>query len=332
MDILIIGGTRNIGYFLAQHLLDEGHRLTILNRGVTRDELPVDLPRLHADRTDLQQMRRALEGRKFDAVVDMTMFKEQEAEDIVQILDGQVGHYIFVSTGQVYLIRAGLTRPFTETDYETPIVEAPEIHTYDYEEWLYGQGKSKAEDVFARAHKASGFPYTSLRLPMVNSERDGFNRLYGYVLRLRDGGPILVPDTPDYPLRHIYSHDVVSAISTLINTGKGKGRAYNISQDETLTLDEFLDILGDVLGITPHIQRVERSVLEANGFLPDCSPYSDLWMSELDNSRSKAEFGMEYTPVRTYLEKIVAYYDQYDIPAPVSYRRRHAEKMLLTHQ
>jgi hypothetical protein len=43
------------------------------------------------------------------------------------------------------------------------------------------------------------------------------------------------------------------------------------------------------MGIKPHIIRVKRSELEANGFLPDCSPFSDRWMSELDNTRSKAE-------------------------------------------
>ena len=79
------------------------------------------------------------------------------------------------------------------------------------------------------------FPYTSLRLPMVNSERDHFHRLYNYILRLKDGGPILAPSTPNYPLRHVYADDVLSARrnSGLIESGKGKGETYNISQDET---------------------------------------------------------------------------------------------------
>ena len=67
---------------------------------------------------------------------------------------------------------------------------------------------------------------------------------------------------------------------------------------------------------------------EANGFLPDCSPFSERWMSELDNRRSKAELGIDYTPLRTTLERIVAYYQTHEPPQPVSYRRRHAEKQL----
>jgi hypothetical protein len=56
---------------------------------------------------------------------------------------------------------------------------------------------------------------------MVNGERDHFKRFYSYMLRLKDGGPILVPETPDYPLRHIYSGDVVKAIQLILETGKG---------------------------------------------------------------------------------------------------------------
>lgn len=328
MNILIIGGTRNLGYRLAQTLLPAGHRVTILNRGKTRDELPGAVERLRADRTDAAQLRDALGGREFDVVVDNTLYSGREADDAVRLLNGRVGHYIFTSTGQVYLVREGAERPYREDDYEGRLMPAPKPTTYAYEEWTYGMEKRQVEDRLAAAWATDGFPYTSLRLPMVNSERDHFNRLYNYVLRLKDGGPILVPTTPNYPLRHVYAGDVIDAIMTLIDTGKGKGRAFNIAQDETLSLDEFVALLADILGVEPTITRIKRDVLEANGFLPDCSPFSDRWMSELDNQRSKEELGLTYTPLRTYLEKIVRYYEENEPPRPASYRRRHAEKAL----
>ncbi|MFW5696365.1 MAG: NAD-dependent epimerase/dehydratase family protein [Phototrophicaceae bacterium] len=328
-NILIIGGTRNIGFFLANRLVAAGHRLTILNRGLTADNLPDSIHRLRCDRTDIQQMRRALATRTFDIVIDTVLYKEPEAEAIVELLHDQVGHYIFISTGQVYLVRQGITRPFKETDYDGPLLPAPEPNTYDYEEWLYGMEKRHVEDVLARAYADKGFPYTSLRLPMVNSERDGFNRLYSYILRIKDGGPVLVPDTPDYPLRHVYAGDVVEAIVRLIDSGTGKGRAFNISQDETVRLEDFLRLVGDIMNITPDIRPVPRDTLESHGFLPDCSPFSDLWMSELDNTRSKTELNMVYTPLRTYLERIVAHNEEFPPAAPASYRRRRSEKRLV---
>lgn len=329
MNILIIGGTRNIGFFLARRLIDEGHRLTILNRGITPDDLPDRVARLRCDRTDHRQLKRALNGREFDMVVDFAAYKGVEAESTVDILRGQVGHYVFISTGQVYLVREGVRRPYTEDDYDGPILPAPEPNTYDYEEWLYGQEKRRAEDVLANAHEDHGFPYTALRLPMVNSERDAFNRLYNYVLRIRDGGPILIPDAPQHSVRNIYAGDVVEAIMKLLGKGRGEGRAYNISQDESLPLIDFLHVLAEVMNTSVDIEAVPRDVLKANGFLPDCSPFSEAWMSELDNTRSKQELGMIYTPLREYLGRIVTYYEQHPPGTPASYRRRHAEKNLL---
>lgn len=326
MHILIIGGTRNMGLSLVNELRQGGHRVTILNRGKTPDTLPDDVERLRADRTDPAQLETALAGRSFDAVVDMVLYKGDEAETITRLLRGRTGHYIFISTGQVYLVREGIERPFHEDDYAGRLMPAPKEASYGYAEWLYGKEKRDAEDVLARSWDSQQFPYTSLRLPMVNSERDHFARLYGYILRLQDGGPILVPETPDYPLRHVYSGDVVRAIRLVLESGQGKGRAFNLAQDETVPLQKFLHIMGDLLGVTPHIVRVRRSLLEANGFLPDCSPFSDRWMSELDNSRSKAELGVTYTPLRDYLEKLVTYFVTHPPrQQPASYRRRPAE-------
>lgn len=316
-----------MGYFLVHELVAAGHHVTLLNRGVSQIEgLPNTVARLTADRTDPQQMKRALLARQFDVVVDFVMFKGPEAETIVELLVGRVGHYIAISTGQVYLVREGIERPFKETDYEGRLMPPPKDITYAYEEWLYGMGKRNAEDVLITAHAERQFPYTVLRLPMVNSPHDQFKRLYNYILRLRDGGPILIPQTPNHLLNHIYALDVVKALKLLIDTGKGIGRAYNISQDEFLPLNEFLGILSEIMGLQPPtLVYFKRSELEANGFLPDCSPFSERWMSALNNTRSKEELGMTYTPLRDYLPKLVDFYEANKPRPPVSYKRRPAE-------
>lgn len=331
MNILIIGGTRNLGHKLAHRLVATGHQVTVLNRGKTRDELPPQIERLHGDRTDPAELVRLLHGRSFDAVVDTALYKGAEVEPIVRLFHDHTGHYVFISSGQVYLVREGIERPFREDEYEGRLMPSPKPNTYGYEEWVYGIEKRRAEDALRAAWETQGFPYTSLRLPMVNSDRDHFHRLYSYILRLKDGGPILAPSTPNYPLRHVYAEDVVTAVMHVIESGRGKGEAYNISQDESLSLDEFLALLGEALGVPAQVVRVRRDLLEANGFLPDCSPFSERWMSELDNTRSKAELGMVYTPLRESLAKLVAAYAENPPTTPASYRRRRAELLLLEH-
>jgi len=38
LDVLIIGGTRNLGHLLSLELLETGHQVTVFNRGQTPDE------------------------------------------------------------------------------------------------------------------------------------------------------------------------------------------------------------------------------------------------------------------------------------------------------
>jgi nucleoside-diphosphate-sugar epimerase len=324
-NILIIGGSRNLGYYLAKQLHASGHTLTMLTRGILPDDLPDSIHRLHADRTDTNQLRRALLAKSFDVVVDFTLKDESQTLDILEIFTNAVGQYIVVSTGQVYLVREGIQRPFLEDDYAGRVMPSPKENTFAYEEWAYGVQKREVEDALYNAWSQSNFPYTIFRLAMVNSGRDEFNRLYNYYLRLQDGGQILAPETPNYALKHVYAMDVIRAIVHVIESGKGKGEAFNIAQDESVTLEEFLDILGSLMGATPQVIRARRSDLEANGFLPDCSPFSERWMSELDNTKSKDILGMSYTPLPDYLAELITYFKTNPMTEPLTYRRRRAE-------
>jgi len=309
MRSLIIGGTRNLGPSIVHVLLQRGDEVAVFNRGQTRDDLPEEVERLRGDRTDPEQIKRVLGGREFDLVVDTTLYTGAEAETAVELFGGRAGRYIFLSTGQVYLVRTGVTRPFKEEDYTGPVMDQPpKSNTSDYENWLYGYDKRAAEDVFARAWAERKFPFTSLRLPMVNSERDHYDRIYGYFLRIQDGGPVLIPEGDGAPVRHVYGGDVVQAIMRVAENDSSKGCAYNIGQDETLTLAEFLELLAQLMHCPLKIVRVAREELARHGLLPHCSPFSGLWMSSLENARSKAELGMEYTPVASYVKNLVDYF------------------------
>jgi nucleoside-diphosphate-sugar epimerase len=326
MRSLIIGGTRNLGPSIVQALLQEGHEVAVFNRGQTRDDLPEEVKRLRGDRTDPEQLKRAMSGRAFDLVVDTTLYTGAEAEAAVEVFANRAGRYIFLSTGQVYLVRIGVERPFKEEDYPGPLMaEPPKSNVSEYQNWLYGFDKRAAEDVFARAWTERKFPFTSLRLPMVNSERDHYDRIYGYFLRIQDGGPVLIPEGEGLPLRHVYGEDVAQAIVRLAASDLGNGCAYNIAQDETLSLDQFLLMLAELIRRPLRVVRVPGEDLEGEGLLSHCSPFSDPWMSSLENARSKAELGMRYTPVAAYLRKLVSYFQAAPVRKIEGYVRRTRE-------
>ena len=329
MRALIIGGTRNLGPSLVSALLRAEHQVSIFHRGITQIDLPKQVERLYGDRSDERQLRSAVGNREFDLVVDTTLYNGADARRVLDIFSGRIGRYIFISTGQVYLVRTGLQRPFREPDYPGPVMPAPlESNQMDYKNWVYGVEKRAAEDVLIRGWEDRKFPFTTLRLPMVNSERDHYDRLYGYWLRLRDGGPILLPEGNDLPLRHVYGEDVIQSILRLAESKLGLGQAYNISQDETVSLEECLAALAGLTRSSLRTVRVPRGKLDEANLLPGCSPFSDPWMSSVDNARGKAELGMKYTPLGIYLAKLVSYFESRPVRQIEGYSRRPLELQL----
>jgi len=298
----------------------------VFNRGITASDLAPEVERLHGDRSNKKDLQTALGGRSFDAVIDTTLYTGADTLPTIEVLKQRTGHYIFVSTGQVYLIRKGLTRPFREADYEGELIPAPaKENSSDYANWLYGKDKRDVEDLLFAVWNRDRFPVTSLRLPMVNSERDHYGRILGYVRRLKDGGPILVPAGDGLSLRHVYGADVALAIVDLVESGQGKGQAINLSQDETISLPDFLAMVAGMLSVKLKIVPVSPTRLESLQLLPQCSPFSDPWMSALDNSRSKSEFGIRYTPLVEYLQKIVQNYQNNQHLIPEGYKNRDLE-------
>ena len=183
-----------------------------------------------------------------------------------------------------------------------------------------------AEDVFAAAAGASGFPVTTLRLPMVASEMDERGRIQCYIARLLDRAPILLPDEPGLPLRHVYAKDVARLVTGLVSRDIPNGRAYNISFGESMSLDEFVQLLASIIGVDAPVRKMPRGELDAARLLPHCSPFSGKWMSELDNSRSVDELGAKYTAPEEYLRALVEDYrnrwTRLDVvPAGLSQRR-----------
>jgi nucleoside-diphosphate-sugar epimerase len=328
MDVLVVGGTRFVGAQLVWRLVAGGHQVTIFNRGRIPDRFGRRVERVHGDRTT-GDFARLLDGRRFDAVVDFAAYTGADARQAASVLGGRVGHYVFISSGQTYLVRVDCPRPFREADYAGPLMPRPD-DAFDRDEWEYGIGKRDAEDVLDGAWRSSGFPATRLRLPMVNGEADYYRRIEGYLWRILDGGPVLLPDGGDTPTRHVYGGAVVRAIAGLRGDARTFGPAYNLAQDETPTLREILTLLAEALGAPPRLVPVPRERLVREGLEPHVvSPFSGRWMSFVDPSRAKAELGFRHEPLREYLARIVASFLAHPPETtPEGYRTRDVERRL----
>jgi len=325
MDVLLIGGTRFVGHLLALRLVAQGHRVTVLNRGVTPDSLGSRVERLRADRgTDAFDS--ALVGRQFDAAVDFAAYRPEEVERAVRVLRGRVGHYVFISTGQVYLVRQQCPRPAREADFDGSLMARPE-DPETFEEWSYGVSKRHCEEVLVRE---TDFPSTRLRIPMVNGEGDYYRRLEVYLWRLLDGGPLLVPDGGPELCRHVYGLDVADAVASLLGNKRVFGRAFNLAQWEAPPLWDLLGLLSEALGAPERRVALPADTIKRAGLRPqDLSPFSTPWMSYLEPSLARAELGFRSTALPDVLARVVgAFLTTPPAAPPPGYEGRAAERKL----
>jgi nucleoside-diphosphate-sugar epimerase len=304
LKLLLIGGNRFLGHELALRLVAAGHAVTVFNRGRHPDALGARVERLVGDRTS-EDFGRLVGRREWDAAVDFAAFDGEDGRGAVAALSGKVGHYVAISTGQVYLVRDGCPRPARESDYDGRLM-APPRSEEDRAQWDYGVKKRALEDELALAWQRRRFPATRLRIPMVNGERDHYRRVERYLWRLLDGGAILLPGGGARVTRHVYSGAVVKAILGLLGRGASFGRAYNLAQDETPTLRELVGELAAQLGARPRLAEPSVEAVRAAGLDPlVLSPFSGAWMSFVDPALAKAELDFRHEPLASYLDKIV---------------------------
>jgi nucleoside-diphosphate-sugar epimerase len=319
MRVLVIGGNRFVGVELVARLLARGDQVTLLNRGGLVDPFGPLVERLVADRgTDAFDV--ALAGKTFDAVVDLALFDGAQAQRLVRVLEGRVGHVIAVSTGQVYLVRTQRPKFAIEEDYDGPVMQTPPSEA-EREDWKYGIEKRAAEDVLSK----SAVPFTIFRLPMVHGGRDPRRRLDSLVWRMFDGGPVLLT-SPEAPMRQVYSGAVVRALVDALERGPTQ-RAWNLSWAESLTVRSFVVALAGLLGAEPRVVVASREALAAQGIDPQLAcHFNTPWMSALDSSSASAKLGFGHEPLGVWLSSFVhAAVSTWTAPPP-SFAQRERER------
>ena len=322
MRVLIFGGNRFLGVELTASLLALGHEVTLFNRGTLEDPFGPLVQRLRGDRgTDALDQR--LADTRWDAVVDFALFTATQAERTARVLSGRVGHYVMISTGQVYLVRDVVPVPAKETDFEGPLSPEPSEGP-DREDWRYGVDKRGAEAVIAGA-----FPSTVLRLPMVHGGRDFRRRLDSVLWRLLDGQPILLT-RPDALCRHVYGPAVTRALGAVLARGP-LNAAFNLATPEGVSVEAFVQALAGTLGARAQLLRVDEGQLAATGLeARDCCPFNSRWMSALDANAAESAAILAHEPLAVWLPAAAqAAMARWTGPPP-SLKQRPAELRFLT--
>jgi 2'-hydroxyisoflavone reductase len=196
--ILVLGGTRFAGRAIVETALGRGDTVTMFNRGKSNPGLFPGVETVTGDRTaDLSP----LDGREFDAVIDVACYAPEVARLSAEAFSDRTGRYVFVSTVSVYASQAT-----TEAQLEdAPLAELKPDST-DFAE-NYGANKALCEAVVREVY---GDRALIGRPGLISGPHDPTDRFPYWPRRIARGGRVLAPGDPTDLIQVIDARDLAA--------------------------------------------------------------------------------------------------------------------------
>ncbi len=249
---LILGGTGTISTGLVMHLKGS-HEVTCLNRG--HHPLPAGVEQMTCDVNDVPAVQRALEGRRFDVVVDFLTFTPEEAKQRVACFLGRCRRYVFISSATTYEKPPRTLMMTEKTPQHNPFSE-------------YAQNKIRCEAVLRDAMRTQGLPLTIIRPSYTYGDHDvpfilrPRGKPYTLLKRLREGRPILIPGDGNIFWTITHNSDFARALAALLDNPDTLGEDFHITQDECMTWDAFCQVIAQAAGAPePNIVHIATDAL-----------------------------------------------------------------------
>ena len=299
MRILILGGTRFVGRHLVEAAVARGHAITLFHRGRTNPGLHAGVERVIGDRDgDLDR----LDGRSFDAVVDVSGYYRRIVGASARRFADRVRRYLFVSTISVYA--EPIARGANE-DAAVAKTDQPDAETLDGGN--YGALKALCEDVVREAYGARA---TIVRPGLVVGPHDYTGRFPYWPRRLARGGEVLAPGDPAAPIQFIDARDMAAFMVDLLERDVA-GTFHATGPAEPLTLGETLERIGRAIGSDAKLTWVSEEFLREQNVepwmgLPLWIPAADQAFLTLDPSRAVAQ-GLRFRPLEVTARDTLAW-------------------------
>jgi len=308
MKILILGGTQLTGPFTTRYLVEQGHRVTLFNRGKHPVDLPPAVNRIMGDRRQLDDFTDEFKEQAPDVILDMLSFTRQDAEMLMRVFKGIAKRVVVPSSIDVYRVfgrlhgtEPGPVDPIPLTE-DAPLRENLSIHKEEYE-------KRWVEEVVM---SDPDLPGTILRYPMIYGPNDG-GRTFDIVKRMLDNRSVipLEEQAARWRWSRGYAENVAWATALAVTHEGARNQIYNVAEPEGLSYLEWTQRVTHAGGWTGRIVVVPQGSLS-----PDGLHFEQHWV--VDATRIRAELGyMEVVPQEEALRRTVEWQkanplDKYD--------------------
>lgn len=308
MRILVLGGTRFLGRAIVDAALGCGDAVTLFNRGQTNPDLYPGTETVIGDRTrDLS----ALEGREWDAVIDVACTEPAAARRSAEAFADRTGRYVFVSTASVYA-----SQDTTDAQLEdSPVRELRE--GMDDPGELYGANKAAAERIIQDVY---GDRALIGRPGLITGPHDPTDRVPYWPRRIARGGRVLSPGDPSDLVQFIDARDLAGWLTGSCHAGRDG--VFNLT-GTPLSFATFLRECQAATYAEPELRWIPSERLIAAGADPGMGV--PLWVAEpgygaffsIDSSRAVTA-GLACRPVTETIRDTLAWDRARGGPAPGS--------------
>jgi 2'-hydroxyisoflavone reductase len=215
--LLVLGGTKFLGRGIVESALARSDEVTLFNRGQTNPDLFPETERIRGDR---QQDLSALDGRRWDAVIDVATFLPRVVRLSVDALRDSVERYVYVSSISAY---ADMSVPPLEG---ADVAEREDPDSESLED--YGALKAACERV---VEDAFGERALIVRPGLIVGPHDPTDRFSYWPRRVAQGGRVLAPAPRVAPVQFIDARDLGAWIVEA--THRDSSGVYNATGEPT---------------------------------------------------------------------------------------------------
>ena len=304
MKILIIGGTRFVGRALVETAVSKGHAVTLFNRGKSNPDLFADVETIVGDRDGgLDVLRGHLwDGRSWDVVIDTCGYLPRLVRDSAELLKDAVKQYIFISTISVYADFAN-----SGMDESAPLATMKDETVEDITGETYGALKVLCEKAVDEVINGR---VLHIRPGFIVGPHDMTDRFSYYPHRIAQGGAVLLPQSPDWPMQIIDARDL--AAWTILAAEQELTGVYNSTgPDYSLLFGKIVETCQDVSESDATFTYVPESFLQEN----EVQQTFPLWAGDdyagihTVNSQKAIAAGLTFRPLSETVRDTLDYLD-----------------------
>jgi len=245
MKVLFIGGTGNISTPVSKSAIEKGMDLYHLNRG--KRQAIEGVKSLVADIRNIEQSKKVVADQKWDVVVNWIAFTPEDILRDVELFEGNVEQYVFISSASVYQ-KPPVNYIITES---TPLK-----NPY----WDYSRNKIACEDLLMTLYRDRNFPATIVRpshtyYSVIPVSLAGWEE-YTVVYRIRKGLPIVVQGDGTSLWTITHADDFAKGFTGLLGNQHAIGEAFHITSDEVLSWNQIYQTLAHAAGCEAKIVHI----------------------------------------------------------------------------